>query len=305
MTEFTRVWSQERAALERRLLGERIQERDGTFWYQPQLGMRDRYPQRRSTAVSTGFWRPVDFLHALNPEQVERRPLGVGYQAVVSAEANTLWPISVIPDLASYSISRIPQSRRANVRKALARHECAILDDPDRLLAEGFGVLESAAARTGQIRDADAKAFRARISRRWELGRSIEVTGETDGRLSGYLLANVVGTRAYLEEVCIADWGRKPQCGTALYGHAIATAQALGATEMFVGLWIPELQSLASFKRSLGARIELRPARFAMLGPLRAYLARKRPLTLARLGGGQAPKGYDLSDDCVVSGLQP
>lgn len=248
-------------------------------------------------------WQPVDLLRPVGSLPPRRMTLpSLGCLALSPSRGRTTLPIAVIPDVQSYDRSRLSTGRRKTLRSVRHRWAAEILDDPSVLLEQGFDVIANGAARTGQILDASADAFRRRIRREWEHGPGVTVTVSQSGRLGGFVSAHAIGTRGYFDTVAIHDWALPDGPGTLLYWKTIEALRELGVQEIVTGWWTPELPSLAAFKRSMGVRIEHRPAETRIKSVLLAAARVGRPATYRRLGGtGWArDHGLDPDDDSRV-----
>lgn len=295
-------WTEERAGRYLTASGNPVRPVDGRLWYAPPFGAPRFYPPTSQRPVWRTFWRPVDFLRPL-PGPPERAPVrgSLGYQALVGSGATTTWPLSIIPEVQTYDTSRMIRRSRESLRMAHRRCSVHVLDDPEVLLSQGYDVLRSAAERTGQIQDESGEAYRRRITRSWDDEPELVVAAMDSGILGGYLCAYAIGDRGYLAEVVIAERGLPWSAGTALYWEMLMTLQSWGVREVFVGLWIPELGSLARFKKSIGARIVHGPAVARFQPGASAFLRVARPVTYRRMGGAGWARGhgYDPNDDSM------
>lgn len=163
------------------------------------------------------------------------------------------------------------------------------------MLADVYREAVSAGDGTGQVGDANAWAHARRLERCRARGPGIVVTGSRDGRLGGFALAHVIGTRGYLEEVVLSDEACPWHVRSGLYWQFVTAAAAAGATEICVGLSTPDLASLQKFKKSVGARIEDKPSITRFNPAVDLHLRKRRPATYERLGGphqvGQESRG--------------
>lgn len=295
-------WTEERAGRYLAASGSPVRRVDDRLWYAPPFGAPRFYPSDDHRQLWRTFWRPVDYLRPL-AQPPDRPPVrgSLGYHAMVQSGATTTWPLSIIPDVQTYDTDRMIRRSRESLRMAHRRCSIQVLDDPEILLAQGFDVLRSAAARTGQIQDETPEAYRRRITRSWEDQPELVVTATDEAGLGGYLCAYAIDGRGYLAEVVIAERGLPWSAGTGLYWEMLMTLKSWGVDEVFVGLWIPELGSLARFKKSLGARIIQAPAVMRIQPAVSAFLRVGRPATYRRMGGaGWAREhGYDPDDDSV------
>lgn len=107
------AWTPEVAATYHEDIGEYAELINGHYWHRPLRGTPAAFPARRTRSMALGFWRPVDSLLPLHTSEiVSLQPLQLGFHAVASdpEAANSTLPLSVISDLPSYEIARLPES---------------------------------------------------------------------------------------------------------------------------------------------------------------------------------------------------
>jgi hypothetical protein len=205
------------------------------------------------------------------------------------AHSNAWVPFELVPNLSSYSESRLTKNRRREIRRSLELDEYRFLREPEQLLREGWKVVTSAAAISGQKIARSRRVYRAQIERRFSADPQLVIAGYHRGELGGYLMGHVIGQHATLSELYVASWARRSHLGSGLYWLALSElARVPGIDAAYLGMWFPEKPSLAFFKRSIGARIVDMPTAGDMRAPLAVALKRIRPNTYIRFGGVDA-----------------
>lgn len=265
----TLAWTVEQAAAFHSDAGSRVLDTRGVLW----LG------------AAAGFYRPVDYLRPIPPQsRPTRRALGC-HHVTDDEQATTYLPLKVVPNVAQLTQQQWSRNLRRDIRACRSQAAVEQAADPYLLLAQGYRVWTTAAARTGQMVPASEVAFRRLIEARWTHGPQIAIVGHRDGRLGGFLLAHVIGDSMYADQLVVGDEGLSWRLGSSLYLHGLTMARGLGAQTAFVGFWEPELPGLVRFKAGLGARVVATPAHADFLPAVGGLLRKLYPRKSIRLAG--------------------
>lgn len=297
-------WDEARAAEYYDSIGQACRLVEGRYWRAQPVRHPEHFGAPGSAPGRAAVFRPVDLLAPV--ERVPRRrdfPDSLGFLAIAPQGPTTL-PLNVIPDVQSYGRPRLSRARWGTLRMSRNRCDTVQLTDPDLLLDQGLAVEQSAAGRTGQSIDGSATAFRDRILSAWEAGPEICVAATCRGRLGGFLTGHCIGARGYFTQVVMADWALRWGAGTAMYWAMIHLMKSQGVQEIMLGYWVPELRALAQFKRSMGSRVQQRPAASSVNRLAMLYARLRLPASYARLGGSgwARPHGFDRDDDTTTPG---
>lgn len=172
---------------------------------------------------------------------------------------------------------------------AAGYHHVARSGEETGYLPKLYEVWQDASRRSGQLIPRGRGEFERLIRARWHEGPQIAVIGVQGNTLGGFLLAHVIGTRCYFDQVVLSSAAAKWPLGVGLYERAIHEARQRGAQVVDLGLWDPALPNLDRFKARVGATLVPTPA-YARLAPgLAPWLQRRNPVKYARLVGTPTP----------------
>ncbi len=244
--------------------------------------------------VKPAFAWPVDFFHPL-PEAPKnrsfRRLLGWQYP-VEEAHADSLVRLNVIEDVSGYSLEGISgKKRRWTIRKALRELAYTAADPADAAVAnDACEVWNSHVERTGWNKRMSPEEFRASWSELATCPGTTLITArerEEPHSMCAWLIGRVIDDIAFIDTLASHTDRVAGGPNDGLVFLYVKSAAAMGVRHAHYGLH-SKIESLESFKQSLGFEAKAFPARLRLRFPVRIGLQLFRPRLYARLQGKNA-----------------
>ena len=202
-----------------------------------------------------GFFEPVHWLARFltADAQPPGRCLGFRYalDGTSSDQADGSLPVHLLTDVAGYREERLPHDARRYLRRLPSTGVRLVWVTDARLMRDqGYEVMMDWRRRVGRMRFApDRERFIRSMERRLDDGSWLVLAGMRDGRLLGYMTAQVVDDTAYLYESKVATEGLRYRLSSALDHAAILAFQRSGSvSQVSAGLHQPELPGLTAYK---------------------------------------------------------
>lgn len=251
-----------------------FQDRTGRWWYH----------------VKPGFAWPVDYFRIVaEPDHgLERRWL-LGWQYPVPPESSDsrVW-LNVIHDLKGYGISRVASNKRRAVRKGFRNLRIEVVDPSDPSLGrEACEVWNSHVERTGWNTRLDSDFFVQtwRELARWP-GTTVMTARDPNAgdQLCAWLIARVIDETVYVDTIASHTDRLAHRPNDAIIFQCLVLAEGMGVRHAHYSLK-SKLESLETFKQSLGFTAHPFPSRLNLRRPIGPVLARIRPEIYMRLLG--------------------
>lgn len=241
-----------------------------------------------------GFvWQPVHWLARLPVGEVAKpHLLCLGFSSTLMPEqrqaANGSVPVHLLGegDLASYDEKSLNSERRRQLRRARERAMYAQVVDVAAHIERLYAIAQSTLARVGKRQVPAFSTFRSGLLRRVQDDRDCLVVGLVEGEIAAYRLLVPVEDVVYFAQTMADTAYLKTHVGVGLYFESAQLARRCNGTRYLVsGLHIPNLESLTSFKESMGFQVASWPARNWVSPLLRRYLEWRAPDKLYRITG--------------------
>jgi hypothetical protein len=255
-----------------------------------------------------GFFEPVHWLARFltADAQPPGRCLGFRYalDGTSSDQADGSLPVHLLTDVAGYREERLPHDARRYLRRLPSTGVRLVWVTDARLMRDqGYEVMMDWRRRVGRMRFApDRERFIRSMERRLDDGSWLVLAGVRDGRLLGFMTAQVVDDTAYLYESKIATEGLRYRLSSALDHAAILAFQRGGSvSQVSAGLHQPELPGLTAYKLRQGFPVVHIATRVHVAKPVALFLRYRHPMKYYRMTGrmpdgralhAPAPRGY-------------
>ena len=255
--------------------GGRVVEHRGRYWLES----------------SRFFFQPVHHLARLSRAEATRPvPWCLGFRALLTADdgahASGAMPAHLLPASPTYSLARLSQHRRREIRQGLRSFDLVALTGPDLLLDQGFATAREAHARNPGIVLPDEATFRRTVLSYFDPPQGLLLAALRGDRLIGFSLTFAVGHAVYHDLVYVGREGLKCRAPICLF-HALADIATRDPrlVELMHGLHVRDNPGLCEFKRRLGLEVTRLPARVWLAPGVKELLRLRSPHRYYRLTG--------------------